>query len=133
MGAAGLKQAKPGWFSRRRATVLRARRWVAIGAAVVLAVFFTLHVFFGRNGLDNFEQKRSQDKALRQQIQSLQKENSALKDHVDRLKNDPDAIEYEAREKLHYARPGEVIYKLNHQPKPDSDQAPAHGAGGGSN
>jgi len=29
-----------------------------------------------------------------------------------KLKSDPDAIEHEAREKLHYAKPGEVIYAL---------------------
>lgn len=132
MGTAGLKQAKPGWFSRTRASAYRARRRMMLGAAVLLTVFFICHVFLGRNGLDNFEQKRAQDKALQQQIESLQKENSALKDHVDRLKNDPDVIEYEARERLHYARPGEVIYKLNQQPKPDGDQASAQGAGGGS-
>jgi cell division protein FtsB len=40
------------------------------------------------------------------------------------LKSDPDAIEYEAREKLHYARPGEVIYTLNNQPQPTNDTAP---------
>lgn len=129
MKSAATKQAKPGWVSRARAEVYRARRRIAIGAAVVLTVFFTLHVVFGRNGVDNYEQKRAQDKALQQQIDSLQKENGALKDHVGRLKNDPDAIEYEAREKLHYARPGEVIYTLNRQAKPESDQAPARGGG----
>ena len=131
--SAGTKQAKPGWGLRARAAIYSARRRVAIGIAVVFTVFFTLHVVFGRNGVDNYERKRAQDKALQQQIDSLQKENSALKDHVGRLKNDPDAIEYEAREKLHYARPGEVIYTLNHQPKPDGEQAPARGTGGGSN
>jgi len=40
---------------------------------------------------------------------------------VERLKKDPDAIEHEAREKLHYARPGEVIYTL----PPDPKQKPA--------
>jgi cell division protein FtsB len=35
-----------------------------------------------------------------------------LKGHVDRLQNDPNAIEHQAREELHYTRPGEVIYTL---------------------
>jgi cell division protein FtsB len=128
-----VKQDKPGWVSRARAVAYRGRRWIAIGAAVLFTISFTLHVAFGRNGVDNYEHKRAQDKVLQQQIDSLEKENSALKDHVDRLKNDPDAIEYEAREKLHYARPGEVIYRLNQQPKPDTDQPPARPANGGSN
>jgi cell division protein FtsB len=39
--------------------------------------------------------------------------------------SDPDAIEHEAREKLHYARPGEVIYTLP-EPPPQAAQ-PANG------
>ncbi len=39
-----------------------------------------------------------------------------MKDHVDHLQNDPDAIEHEARARLHYTRPGEVIYTLNDKP-----------------
>ena len=40
-----------------------------------------------------------------------------MEHQIDHLKSDPDAIEREAREKLHYARPGEVIYALPDQPK----------------
>ncbi len=107
---------------RRIGTALyRVRRRIATGFAVVFAVFLAYHVVFGRNGVNNYEQKRAQDRELHQQIESLQQENSQLKDHVARLKSDPDAIEYEAREKLHYARPGEVIYTLSQpQPTPQS-------------
>ena len=45
-------------------------------------------------------------------IDELQQENARLKDHIEKLRSDPDAIEHEAREKLHYAKPGEVIYTL---------------------
>ena len=42
-----------------------------------------------------------------------------LRLRVDRLKSDPDAIEHEAREKLRYAKPGEVIVDLSGEtPKP---------------
>lgn len=98
---------------RIRETVYGLRRRIATVLAVLLAAFLAYHVVFGRNGVNNYEQKRAQDKSLQQQITSVQKENSRLTDHVARLKNDPDAIEYEAREKLHYAKPGEVIYTLN--------------------
>jgi cell division protein FtsB len=106
------------------------RRRIATGFAVVLAVFFAYHVVFGRNGVNNFEQKRMQDKQLQHQIDALQQENGQLKDHVSRLKSDPDAIEFEAREKLHYARPGEVIYTLNNQPRPGNEKMrPASSSG----
>jgi cell division protein FtsB len=40
-----------------------------------------------------------------------------LRARIERLKSDPDAIEHEAREKLHYAKPGEVIYTLPAEPE----------------
>lgn len=120
---------------RVREGVYRVRRRIATGLAVVLAVFLAYHVVFGRNGVNNYEQKRSQDKVLQRQIDSMKQENSRLTDHVARLKSDPDAIEYEAREKLHYARPGEVIYTLNNQPQNTGGKTPSSAgpSGGGSN
>jgi cell division protein FtsB len=47
----------------------------------------------------------------------LQQENAHLREHVDRLKSDSNAIEHEAREQLHYAKPGEVIYTLPAEPQ----------------
>jgi cell division protein FtsB len=122
--------------ARRVVTMLYGmRRRIATGFAAVLTVFFAYHVMFGRNGVNSYEQKRAQYKQLHQQIDSLQQENDQLQDHVSRLKSDPDAIEYEAREKLHYARPGEVIYTLNNQPATagDKQQAPAAPATGSPN
>ena len=49
---------------------------------------------------------------LQSQLRSLQRENELLKGHVERLQSDPNAIEHQAREELHYTRPGEVIYTL---------------------
>jgi cell division protein FtsB len=42
----------------------------------------------------------------------LERQNEVLKGHVQRLQSDPNAIEHQAREQLHYTRPGEVIYTL---------------------
>jgi cell division protein FtsB len=100
-------------------SVYRVRRRIATGVAVILAVFFGFHVMLGRNGLNAYEAQRVEDRSLQKQIESLKQENDRLKEHVDRLQNDPDAIEHEAREKLHYARPDEVIYTLN---EPRSEQ-----------
>jgi cell division protein FtsB len=94
----------------------RMRRRIATAAAIVLAVFLGYHVIFGQNGVTAYQQKRVEDKELQKQIQQLQDENGRMKDHVDHLQNDPDAIEHEARERLHYTRPGEVIYTLNDKP-----------------
>jgi cell division protein FtsB len=94
----------------------RMRRRIATAAAIALAVFLGYHVVFGQNGVTVYQQKRIEDKVLQKQIQQLQDENARMKDHVDHLQNDPDAIEHEARERLHYTRPGEVIYTLNDKP-----------------
>ncbi len=70
------------------------------------------HVIFGQNGLTVYQQKRQDTQMLDSQLHSLQRENELLKGHVDRLQNDPNAIEHQAREELHYTRPGEVIYTM---------------------
>jgi cell division protein FtsB len=87
-------------------------RKVATGAAGLLAVAMGYHVIFGQNGITAYQQKRQDAQSLDRQLHSLQRENDLLKGHVDRLKSDPNAIEHQAREELHYTRPGEVIYTL---------------------
>ena len=67
-----------------------------------------------------YERKRQETRSLNAQVQTLQRENELLKSHVGRLESDPSAIEHEAREELHYTRPGEVIYALPNEPQSDS-------------
>jgi cell division protein FtsB len=99
-------------LSRVGEAVYGARRKIATGAAAVLAVTMGYHVVFGQNGLTAYRAKRHGERDLRMQMQELQRENGELRGHVDRLSNDPNAIEHEAREELHYTRPGEVIYTM---------------------
>lgn len=99
--------------TRAAAFLYRVHRRIATGLAVMLAVILGYHVMVGRNGVNIYKQKRIEDRELHKQIEALEQENERLKEHVDRLKSDPDAIEHEARERLHYARSGEVIYTLN--------------------
>lgn len=89
-----------------------ARRRIATSLAVLLAVMIGYHAVFGRNGLIAYRAKRAQVRDLRQQTLELQEDNQRLRSHVDRLGSDPNAIEHEAREALHYTRPGEVIYTM---------------------
>jgi cell division protein FtsB len=80
-----------------------------VGALVGLLAF---HVIFGANGMIVYEQKRSEYKALDAEIKSIQAENERLNHSIQALKTDPKAIEKEARQQLHYAKPGEVVYTL---------------------
>jgi cell division protein FtsB len=101
-----------GFIQRACKQIYVGRRRVATGAAIVLAVGLGFHVVFGQNGLTAYEQKRRNTAALDKDLNSLQHENDLLREHVQRLQNDPSAIEHQAREELHYTRPGEVIYTL---------------------
>lgn len=87
-------------------------RKIATIAAAVFTLALGYHVVFGQNGLTAYEQKRQDTRTLQVQLLDLQRENDQLKGHVDRLETDPSAIEHQAREELHYTRPGEVIYTL---------------------
>ena len=115
----------PSSFSQR---VLQwsARAWRPAGTAVIALVTLALgwHVINGHHGLSSWQQNRVQEKQLQKEIDQLQQENSRLRVRVDRLKSDPEAIEHEAREKLHYARPGEIIVALPADPAP-TQTAPA--------
>jgi cell division protein FtsB len=97
---------------RAAKSIYAVRRRIATVAAATLTIGLGYHVVFGRNGLFVYQQKRIDSRTLNGELQTLQQENSRLQVHVDRLQSDPDAIEHQAREELHYTRPGEVIYTL---------------------
>jgi cell division protein FtsB len=102
-------------FARVRHTFLKVyavRRRIATVAATALTMGLGYHVVFGRNGLIVYQQKRMDARTLDGELHTLERENDRLKVHVGRLQNDPDAIEHQAREELHYTRAGEVIYTL---------------------
>ena len=125
---AGAEAAVPGAPIPRRALDWSLRIWRPAGTivAVGLALMLGWHVVNGKHGLSVWQQKRVEDRQLRKEITDLELENARLRARVEKLKTDPDAIEHEAREKLHYAKPGEVIYAL--PPDPPSQSQPA-GAG----
>ena len=110
---------------RKRMLAWAQRLWRPAGTviAVGLALLITWHVINGRHGLSVWQQKRAEDRALQQEIKNLEQENAAMRQQIQRLQSDPDAIEREAREKLHYAKPGEVIYTLPAQPQTQAQPA----------
>ena len=93
--------------------------------AVGLALLLTWHVINGKHGLSVWQQKRAEDQQLQREIKDLEQENARLRERIERLKSNPDAIEHEAREKLHYAKPGEVIYTLPAEPQTQAQPAAA--------
>jgi len=99
-----LKDTRPAWSW----LVLEWRR-LGTAAVVLLIVGLLLHAMFGANGMVIYGQKRAEMQALQSEVERLQKENNQHVEQIKSLKSDPAAIEKEAREQLHYTRPGEVV------------------------
>ena len=91
-------------------------RRVATVVAGSLAASMAYHVVFGQNGITVYRHKRQETQSLAQEQKRLLRENEFYRGHVARLQNDPNAIEHQAREELHYTRPGEVIYAMPVEP-----------------
>jgi cell division protein FtsB len=101
--------------------------WRRLGtaAAVLLIIGLMLHAMLGANGMVIYRQKRAEMQALRNEVELLKQENTRYVDQIKALKSDPAAIEKEAREQLHYTRPGEVVLVAPNPPfqKPLSGRA----------
>ncbi len=99
----------------------------AIMALGLLAIVLVVHEIVGAHGYLAMRRQRGEHRALELEIQNLQKENDQLKQQIQALKSSPQAIEKVAREQMHFARPGEIIYAL---PSRDPKHAPLLGAKG---
>lgn len=98
------------------------RRRLATGAVAVLTVWLFVHVMFGANGMVVYRKKKSEYQSLEQQIDKLKSQNDRYSQEIDSLEHDPKTIEKEAREQLHYTRPGEVVYVSPPPAKPQQPQ-----------
>lgn len=98
--------------------VLSLRRKLGAALAGVLAVWIFFHVVLGANGAVAYGNKRSEYKTLEKNVDQLQAQNEQLRKRIEALKTDPAAIEREAREQLHYAKPGEIVYVAPAPPPP---------------
>lgn len=133
MGSSKEKQAAaPRALASGAELVYRMRRRIATGLVIGIALFFGYHGFFGENGVNMYQQKRAEGRSLEKHIDDLQQQNGRLQQQIQALQSDPDAIEHEARERLHYARPGEVIWTENDAGggSGDAPAGPAAGSAG---
>jgi cell division protein FtsB len=89
----------------------------------MLVLWLGFHVIFGANGMVVYQNKRAEHRKLQTEIQQLEEENQRLSKQVEQLRNDPKAIEREAREQLHYTKPGERIYLLPEQRRTENPEA----------
>ena len=96
----------------------RTRRVVATLCVGVLAVLIGYKVVVGANGTMEWRAKRAEYQRLQQDIEKARIVHEQLESRVKKLQSDPNTIVKEAREKLGYVMPGEVIL-VQPQPKPD--------------
>jgi cell division protein FtsB len=102
---------KKGWFYQMR-------RVVATLFIGVLAVLIGYKVVVGANGTMEWRAKRAEYQRLQQEIDRAKTEHQELQDRVKKLQSDPNTIVKEAREKLGYVMPGEIVLV---QPPPKAD------------
>lgn len=88
------------------------RHKLATAGVVGLVCLIGYGAIFGTNGFLAFHRKVTDSQKLDREIQALQQENARREQQIKALKSQPQAIEREARQQLHYARPGEVVYTL---------------------
>lgn len=94
----------------------RLRHKLAAAGIGVLLCVVGYYAVFGANGLMDYRQKRQESRELDRQIKALQQQNGGMEQEIKALKTDPKTIEKEARERLRYARPGEVVYTVSPPP-----------------
>jgi cell division protein FtsB len=103
-------------FKGGKEMAYRIRHKLAVAGIGILLCVVGYYAVFGANGLMDYQQKRRESRELDQQIKALQQQNGGMEQEIKALKNDPKTIEKEARERLRYARPGEVVYTLSPAP-----------------
>jgi cell division protein FtsB len=106
-----------------RSALYAERRRLATGGVALLTAWLFLHVMLGANGMVIYRSKRAERLKLQAEIDKLQRENDLYTQRIRALQVDPKAIEKEAREQLHYARPGEVVYVEPAPSKPANNAA----------
>jgi len=119
MAARYVEQTRPVWS-------WIAAEWRRVGtvAVLLLTLGLVLHAMFGANGMVVYQQKRAERQTLQSEVGRLQKENDQYVERIKALKTDHRAIEREAREQLHYTRPGEFVYVApDPPPRPPTGRA----------
>ena len=111
----------------------RTGRVMATACIGLLAFLIGYKVVLGANGTVEWRAKRVEYQQLQQDIEKATLDHQQLETRVKKLQGDPNTIVKEAREKLGYVMPGEVVL-VQPQPRPDvhstsvAETFPAHAA-----
>ncbi len=89
-------------------------------------LFLVGREIYGPHGYLALRRQKQQYNALKQQIQTLSRQNQQLDQKIKSLKTNPSAIERQAREQLHLVRPGEYVYMLPNRKQPQTASTTPH-------
>ena len=88
---------------------------------VLGAVFGSIYALLGESGIVSNMNMRARATQLRYEISAKEQGNRELRDVIRPLREaDPDTIERIAREKLYMVRPGDILYMLPPESRPNS-------------
>ncbi|MGH9869689.1 MAG: FtsB family cell division protein [Candidatus Polarisedimenticolia bacterium] len=87
-------------------------RRIVVFVVIIIALAVLIGAVFGERGYLEVLRRRAAYADLVREVDDLAATNAALRTEIAALRSDPYVIEKLAREKLGYARPGEVIYLL---------------------
>lgn len=113
-----LSAAAPPALSAPRRGALPLRPLVAVAVGLLLALLAVA----GMKTWRDLETVRAREIQLRQRIAATQQEIATLERRIERLRDDPAALERVAREELHMRYPGEVEVVLPVEPVGGEDR-----------
>ncbi len=111
---------------RRRREAGKPARFLWLCAGLALWAF--AYTLFGADGLAGVVRTRQRAAQLEARIEQVRTQNLQLRERIRALRNDPEAIEREARERLFLARPGETVYLLPVRPQAPAADTPRQDA-----
>jgi cell division protein FtsB len=90
----------------------RTRRRVIEGIVIVIGCVLLLDALVGERGLIVMMRAEQANRSLDQELERLRSQNEALKVQIELLKHDRETIEDMARQKLGLIKPGEKLFTI---------------------
>jgi cell division protein FtsB len=102
--------AKRNYLQTHRKTRAAWIKRLSVIAGAVAGLAFLWSLIVGEMGVVKYFRMSAHARILRGEIEHMKKDNARLSREVEALRTDPAYIERMARDKIGFARPGEVVY-----------------------
>jgi len=103
-----------------KTNTLERKKPVRIISWIIIIVFLSLTLFFGRNSFLKVFIKKTDVSKQEQTVNKLKAENDSLRKEIHELKTNPEVIEKIAREKLGYQKSDEKVFRFISTPEDDN-------------